>query len=118
MHGKSLYEFYEKFLLLQFGIQDQKIVWSHSHDIGPDEVAHYFEMDGYRYVLVFEDYGGLAVEEKYVQETLNLEDNSFQYISPISATKHAPSYIVKFSTPYQYCENVTGAFTLIKSGPA
>jgi len=71
-------------------------------------------MGGLRYLLIFEDYCGLAVLAAYLFETLGLAEDSFQYISPISATEHAPSYIVKFPTSYQYCENITGAFTLIK----
>ena len=114
VNGKSLYEFYEKFLLLQFDIKDKQISWGHSDRLGPDENAHYFQFEGESYVLIFEDYGGLALKKAFIEETINLQGKRFEYVPPISETDQSISYMVKFPTPYQYCENVTGAFTLIK----
>ena len=57
MHGKALYELYDKFILPQFGIQDE-IIWDGSDTLGPDEEAHYFKIKSKRFALIFEDYGG------------------------------------------------------------
>jgi hypothetical protein len=114
MDGKALYELYEKFILPQFGIQSKEIDWDGSDTLGPDEEAHYFKINGKRHALIFEDYGGLAVEQDYIGENIDLQGKGFAYINPVSATEHSPSWLVKFDTPYQYCHNVTGAFTLIE----
>lgn len=113
MQGRALYELYEKFILPQFGIKDET-TWDGSDTLGPDEDAHYFKIKDKRFVLIFEDFGGLAVERNYIEENIDLKGKGFTYIEPISATEHSPSWIVKFETPYQYCHNVTGAFTLIE----
>jgi hypothetical protein len=114
MDGIALYELYEKFVLPQFGIKNTEITWDGSDTLGPDEEAHYFNSNGKRHSLIFEDYGGLAVVEDYIRENIDLKGKTFTYIKPESATEHSPSWIVKFDTPYQYCHNVTGAFTLIE----
>lgn len=114
MQGKPLHKFYEKFLLPQFGIKDKEIKWGDSVDIGPDETVHYFSIDSEDYALIFEDYGGLGSTEDFVKENVILKNNDFEYVNPTSHTNSAPSYPVIFPTPYQYCENVTGTFTLIK----
>lgn len=114
MQGDALYEFYERFLLPQFGIKGKEIVWSHSTTLGPDEDAHYFRIENKAYVLVFEDIGGLAIERAYIEESVGLKGKRFEYVLPVSATEHTPSWILKFPTPYQYCHNITGAFTLIE----
>jgi hypothetical protein len=114
MDGKSLYDFYEKFLLPQFGIKDVRVEWADSEDVGPDEVVHYFSINSDEYALIFEDYSGLGSTEAFVKENVKLKNDSFEYINPTSHTDFAPSYPVKFPTPYQYCVNVTGTFTLVK----
>ena len=114
MEGNSLYDFYEKFLLPQFGIKDTKIEWSNSEEVGPDENVHYFSADSEDYALIFEDYGGLGRTEAFVKENVKLKNDNFVYIAPTSDTDVSPSYTVKFPTPYQYCVNVTGTFTLVK----
>lgn len=114
MNGKSLYDFYEKVLLPQFGIRDVQFEWSASEKVGPDENVHYFTTDSVDYALIFEDAGGLGSTEAFVKEKVKLKNNSFKYVNPTSNSEYAPSYPIKFSTPYQYCTNVTGMFTLIK----
>jgi hypothetical protein len=114
MEGKSLYDFYEKFLLPQFGIKKVQVEWARSKDIGPDETVHYFSVDNADYALIFEDAGGLGNTETFVKESLELNNSSFEYVNPISHSDIMPSYPVSFPTPYQYCANVTGVFTLVK----
>lgn len=116
MDGDALYEVYEKFILPQFGLKNQTIEWEGSDTIGPDEEAHYFDADDVRYALIFEDIGGLAVDRAYFKDNIHLKGKGFSYVEPISATEHSPSWLVKFDTPYQYCHNITGAFTLIQIG--
>ena len=114
MEGKSLYDFYESFLLPQFGIKDVKVEWSDSEDVGPDESIHYFSANANDYALIFEDCGGFGCADYWVKENVKLKDGNFEYVNPTSNSNHAPSYRVKFPTPYQYCVNVTGSFTLVK----
>lgn len=123
MHGKSLYDFYEKFLLPQFGIGDNPIEWASSEDIGSDETVHYFSTYSSNltiypedYALIFEDYVGLGSTESFVREHVKLKNNSFEYVNPTSYSDSAPSYNVTFPTPSKYCVNVTGAFTLVLLG--
>ena len=113
MQGKSLYEFYEKVLLPQFGIENVSIEWSNSDDVGPDETVHYFSTNTADYALIFEDYGGFGRDEKFVKENVKLKTDSFEYVHPTSHTDYAPSYPVKFPVPSKYCVNVTGMFTLV-----
>ncbi len=114
MEGKSLYDFYEKFLLPQFGFKDTKIEWSGSDDVGPDESVHYFSASSNVYALIFEDYAGLGSSKNWVKENVKLKNENFEYINPTSHSDQTPSYPIKFPTPYQYCVNVTGTFTLVK----
>lgn len=114
MDGKSLYDFYEKLLLPQFGIKDMQVEWNSSEDVGPDEVVHYFSANSEDYALVFEDYDGLGRTEAFVKENVKLKSDTFEYVNPSSHTDVPPSYQIKFPTPYQYCVNVTGTFTLVK----
>lgn len=114
MDGKSLHEFYDKVLLPQFGIKDKETKWGGSEDVGPDEVVHYFSIDSDDYALIFEDFGGLGSSEAFVKENVKLKNDSFEYVAPTSHTDYSPSYPIKFPTPYQYCVNVTGTFTLVK----
>ncbi len=51
MDGKSLHDFYERFLLPQFGIKDVQIEWAGSEEVGPDEVVHYFSQNSEDYAL-------------------------------------------------------------------
>lgn len=98
----------------QFGIKDKEINWDESEDVGPDEVVHYFSIGVDDYALIFEDFGGLGSSEAFVKEHVKLKNGSFEYVAPTSHTDNSPSYPVKFPTPYQYCVNVTGTFTLVK----
>jgi len=114
MNGKSLYDFYENVLLPQFGIKNVDIEWVSSEDIGPDETVHYFSTESEEYALIFEDFGGLGSSEEFVKENVKLKRGGFEYVIPTSYSDFSPSYPNKFATPYQYCANVTGMFTLVK----
>lgn len=114
MNGKLLYEFYEKVLLPQFGLKGIELKWSSSDDVGPDESVHYFSTNTDKYALIFEDFGGLASSEQWIKEKVKIVNNKFEYINPTSHTDHRPSYPIKFPTPYEYCKNITGTFTLVK----
>lgn len=114
MDGKSLYDFYEKALLPQFGIKDQQIVWKGSSVAGPDEEVHYFAVASDEYALIFEDAGGLGSNEAFVKEVVDLPNGKFEYIKPISHSDYSLSYPITFPVPYDYCYNITGMFTLVK----
>jgi hypothetical protein len=114
MNGKHLYEFYEKVLLPQFGIKGVGVEWASSKEVGPDEVIHYFSVRPDNFALIFEDYGGVGSTKQWVLENVNVKNGKFEYVSPTSYTEHSPSYPIKFPTPFQYCVNVTGMFTLVK----
>ena len=113
MHGTSLYDFYEKALLPQFDIRVVD-VWHGSEDVGPGETVHYFSANGTDYALIFEDAGGLGIKEDFVKKVVRLKNDTFEYVLPTSHSDFAPSYPITFPTPYVYCVNVTGIFTLIK----
>lgn len=114
MNGKSLYDFYEQVVLPQFGIKNTDIIWSGSQQTGPDESVHYFSIDNTNYGLIFEDAGGLGQNDEYIRENVLEQRSSYIFIQPIAATNSAPSYDgLHLPAPYQYCENVTGSFTLI-----
>ena len=114
MHGEPLYSFYENVLLPQFGILNAPINWKRSEDVGPDETVHYFSIDADDYALIFEDYDGLGRMAAFVKENVDLKADSFEYVVPTSHSNVSPSYSIKFPTPYRYCVNVTGTFTLIR----
>lgn len=113
MNGTELYELYSNLILPQFGLKEQAVIWDSSDTLGPDEEAHYFNIRDKRYVLIFEDVGGLAVERNYIKDNIELKGKDFTYISPVSATDHPPSWLMGLTAPYKYCHNVTGAFTLL-----
>lgn len=114
MNGKAVYKFYERVLLPQFGIKDVLIEWKGSDDVGPDEMVHYFSTSASAYALVFEDYDGLGRMESFIRENVKLRGDNFEYVLPVSYSDFSPSYPIKFPTPYQYCDNVTGMFTLVR----
>ncbi|HSH18516.1 MAG TPA: hypothetical protein VK978_03960 [Candidatus Saccharimonadales bacterium] len=115
MEGTSLYEFYAKVILPQFGMKGVDIQWLNSQDVGPDETVHYFYVEGVKYALIFEDFDGLGRDEDFVREHVDLQDLDFSYVKPTSASANTPSYSIRFPVPYKHCHNVTGTFTLIKS---
>lgn len=116
LSASSLHDFYKHVVLRQFGLKDEKIVWERSNVLGPNEEAHYFHTSNVSYVLLFEDYGGLATERSYIEANIELSGKGFEYVNPISATDHNPSWSLKPDAPYQHCHNITGTFTLIKVG--
>ncbi len=114
MNSKSLYEFYSKVLLPQFGFEGEDIHWRTSADVGPNESVHYFSIGETEYALLFEDAGGLWNDIKFVKDHVKLKRENFEYIQPVSFSDISPSYPIMFPAPFQYCENITGKFTLIK----
>lgn len=115
MDNEALYAFYSYVVLPQFGVGDNEVQWQGSSVLGPDEWAHYFSLDGTAYVLIFEDAGGLGATESYIRQEVLVSERPFEYVKPISEAPHSPSYDgFHLPTPYQYCPNVTGTFTLIR----
>jgi hypothetical protein len=114
MNGKSLYNFYEYAVLPQFGVKNTIITWNGSQQTGPDESVHYFSVNNTSYALIFEDAGGLGQNDDYIHENVLEQHSSYSFVQPIAATSSAPSYDgFHLPAPYQYCENVTGSFTLL-----
>jgi hypothetical protein len=108
--------FYEQAVLPQFGIRDAEIIWHDRRTLGGDEVAFLFAVDGQEYALIFEDYGGLGKNKAFIQDKL-LEGGDFEYVQPIAKTNAGPSYDgFKLPTPSQYCQWITGMYTLIRLG--
>jgi hypothetical protein len=115
MQDKPLYVFYEKAVLPQFGIKDTAITWDGSQDVGPDETVHYFQIGKQQYALVFEDYDGKGRDSAFIKEHVAIRSPKFTFVEPEAETNSSPSYDgFRLPTPYQYCHNVTGTFTLLK----
>src|SRR2546428_189792 len=81
MEGKSLYDFYERAVLPQFGIEDT-VVWHRSESVGRDEVAHNFSVGKQWYILIFEDYGGLGKDPFYIEQHVTTE--KYRFVEPVS----------------------------------
>jgi hypothetical protein len=111
----QLHAYYTTAVLPQFGITADNIQWINCRTLGPDEFAHAFTLDWQRYILIFEDYDGLGRDPEFIDETLDLRPQDFEYIVPTSDTNSSPSY-TGFHPPttYKYVEGVTGTFTLLK----
>lgn len=110
-----LHAFYERVILLQFGLQKLPVIWEQSQDIGPDESVHYFSIGKRSFALIFEDYDGKGRDPGFIQEHIVVGNRAYKFIAPTSATGSPPSYDgMHLPAPYQYCPNVTGTFTLIE----
>lgn len=115
---EALYAFYTHAVLPQFGIQGVTITWNGSQATGPDESAHYFTVDCVDYALIFEDFDGLGRNDAYIRENVIGHHSSYSFVQPIASSATPPSYDgFNLPTPYQYCENITGTFTLIQLVP-
>lgn len=115
MEQDSLYNFYEHAVLPQFGINDPSIVWRGSRRVEGDEFAHSFQSQGQDYILFFEDYADGPLSEAYIEKNLLPSGATFNFIEPTSHSNIPPSYDgFRLAAPSQYCENVTGVFTLLK----
>ena len=118
MDESSLHQFYQYVLLPQFGFDKVgPYDWTKCESLGPDEAAHHFLRKGNRYILIYEDYGGLAVLENYVRDNLHLKTDEYEYIEPTSSTNRSPSYEFKLPVPCVHEHNVIGSFTLIRLNP-
>lgn len=118
MREESLYDFYEHVVLPQFGFKDLALNWDGSQRTGPDEMAHYFAVDGTDYALIFEDAGGLGQNDAYIRQYVLEHHSSYSFVKPIAASGSSPSYDgLQLPAPCQYCENITGIFTLLKLIP-
>lgn len=117
LEGKHLYAFYEAVILPQFTDFDDEITWNGSQDTGPDETAHYFKHGKDEYALIFEDYDGHGRSDEYIREHVLEHHTTYEFINPCSETSRPPSYFLVLPTPYRYCPNVTGAFTLLRLIP-
>lgn len=114
MKLEYLYAFYEYVLLPQFGINNQPVAWHRSTQLGPDETAHYFAIGTTFYILIFEDFDGLGRNSEFIQSTLGLSPNTYQFIPPEAHTANPPSFSFKLETPYRYAAEITGTFTLLQ----
>lgn len=115
LNKANLHAFYGYAVLPQFGIASDDISWQGGTDLGPDESAHFFSLDGVSYVLIFEDAGGLARTDAYIKEKVLVNGQPYEYVRPISEAPNSPSYDgFHPPTPYQYVPNITGTFTLIR----
>ncbi len=112
MSEEALQEFYKYVLLPQFGLEKVQIEWKKHQEIGPDDDAHYFDINNQQYMLIFKDYGAYSEEE--LKELIKLPRGTFEYVSPTSHSDIAPIYRVGFDAPSKYAHNVTGYFTLLK----
>ena len=110
MEGKSLYDFYERVVLPQFGVEGA-VLWHRSELVGPDETAHYFSVGKQGYILIFEDYCMLGKDPLYIREHVTTE--KYRFVQPVSKTYDPPSWGFRLLAPYHYCANVTGTFTLL-----
>lgn len=98
----------------QFGIVSN-IAWERSKVTGPDEMAHYFSIGKQKYILIFEDYGGLGKDPSYIRDHVTTE--KYTFVEPVSKTYDPPSWGFRLLAPYRYCANVTGTFTLLAISP-
>lgn len=117
MTDEQLEAFYESVVLPQFGIKKASIAWEASKRVGPDELAFRFSESGRRYILIFEDHFGLGRDPQFIERHLGLSKEMFTFVAPASeeAAENLPSYVgFSLPVPYQYCEGVTGTFTLLK----
>lgn len=118
MKDKSLHDFYQHTVLPQFSIKSVSIVWTGCQQTGPDEFAHYFKLNTVDYALIFEDYDGLGRNDDYIREHVLEHHASYAFVNPTSDTSKFPTYDgFRLPAPSQYCENVTGNFTLLKLLP-
>jgi len=109
-----IYDFYEHAVLPQFGYKNRQTVWTESYRIEADEFAHAVDIDSVPHILIWEDYQGLGSNVDFLKDHVT-NGASFEFIEPLSQTGAFPSYDgFRLPTPSQYCENVTGTFTLIK----
>jgi hypothetical protein len=114
MDGPSLYQFYEKAVLPQFGLKDAQIEWQNSQNI-VDEAVHYFQIGQQAYALIFEDYDGVGRSAAFIQEHVAIRSPKYSFVGPIAQATNPPSYDgFSLPAPFQYCFNVTGTFTLLK----
>lgn len=115
MTDKTLCEFYANAVLPQFGMKDFYVTWTGSQQAGPDEFIHYFKINNIDYALIFEDYDGIGRNDDFIRENVLERHTKYEYVEPISATSQSPTYSgFRLPPPSQYCENVTGSFTLLK----
>jgi len=114
MKSEYIYAFYEYALLPQFGIENERIAWQGSHQLGPDETAHFFSTDAYDFILIFEDYDGLGRDPSFIEETLKLKNDVYTYVTPKPHSNASPSLRLTLPTPYKYAPNITGSFTLLR----
>lgn len=111
----TLQAFYEAAVLPQFGIVRKDIQWHGRTDLGPDEMAFYFSLEGIEHILIYEDYGGLGQNDEYIRNEVLVNGRPYEFVLPTSATAHSPSYDgFNLPPPSCYCEGVTGTFTLIR----
>jgi len=112
---QSLHTFYAYAVLPQFGIKDCDIEWQAAEALGGDESLHRFSSEQRSYALIFEDYEGLGSNEAFIKDRLLGDKESYEFVLPISETSISPSYNgLGLPAPSQYCDNVTGTFTLVE----
>jgi hypothetical protein len=115
MEKNSLYNYYQHAVLPQFGIKDTEVNWTNSRRVEADEFVHYFFASSDAFALIFEDYDGLGRNDSFIREHILDDYKGYEFVEPHSATDSAPTYDgFRLPAPSQYCENVTGNFTLLK----
>lgn len=114
MESPSLYQFYEKVVLPQFGIKNAAIDWKDSQNI-VNESVHYFQIDKQSYALIFEDFDGKGRDPAFIREYVAIRSPKYSFVNPTAQATNPPSYDgFQLPTPFEYCFNVTGTFTLLE----
>jgi len=98
-----LEEFYERVILKRYseGTDFGTIHWASHGKVEPDAWAHYFEVDGREFVLLYEDFpGGSFLDDGLSHELVKCgNENSIE---------------LRFSDDVKQIPNVTGWFTLYR----
>lgn len=115
MDEKALHVFYTYAILPQFGLQACDVMWHPGEPLGPDESLHRFSANKRSYGLIFEDNEGLGYTDAFIRDTILFNNEPYDFIPPLAETSISPSYNgFRLPTPFQYCAQVTGTFTLVE----
>lgn len=119
---QTLYEFYEKVILPQFGCADD-VTWDEHLNLGPDSDAYIFMHDGSRMALVFDDYPttdaaqmGQEFPLSTITQVKRLSSGGVTEVDENKSTDGDP-YVLNFgpsSVPYVYVHGITGYFQLFR----
>src|SRR5213592_3876667 len=95
MNEHELQTFYQRVILPQFRIDPEKVKWGANKAIGPDEFLWTFSVDKNKYVLIWEDFGGLGSSKEFLKEELGLTPDKYKFVEPISKD-YSPSIRLGF----------------------